>query len=258
MTLLRLTKPGAMGDRKNTVVDCLVLHTTCCPDLPRLASAVQGVKLVSRARKAGNIRPSDLDLVEIGFQHGDTLSDSLALCLINSANESRSASWHFCVSSSVPAGSDRCEVVEYVPPERQAHHVGPIGKPTNRRSIGIECCYPGGLSRRFAPTESDALKWFSSRGWGSCGVDLLPCPDGVKRWFAPQPVLQKIALTSLCADLCKRFPTINAICSHYLFAPTKRIDPDPPIDLAELRDRLKELTGRTYRDKPNGPPRRTP
>lgn len=254
-TPLFVKKQGATAPRKGTTIDTIVVHYTATQDLSRLASPERGVVLCDRAAKAGNLDRVQLASLRERYAKGECrgASDAAMLCLINSANATRTASWHYCIGSSrdLPYTID-AEVVEYVRPELQAHHVGALGLRTNLRSIGIECCYPGPAPRSLCPTVSLATAWYAKRGWADNPIFRRNGPNGLWYYWAPQPFIQSEALRFICLSLCEQFQTINAICSHNLFAPTKRIDPDPPIGLEELRRFLSNTLSRPFYEKPQG------
>lgn len=254
-TPLFLKKPGALAMRRDTTIDTIVVHYTATQDLSPISFPERGVVLCDRAAKAGNLDRVQLASLRRRYAEGSCIgaSDAAMLCLINSANKARTASWHYCIGSKSDLGyTIDAEVIEYVPPELQAHHVGALNLRTNRRSIGIECCYPGPAPRRECPTVALATAWYAKRGWETSPIFRRKDPTGLWRYWAPQPFVQAAALRFVCLSLCAEFPTINAICSHHLFAPKKRIDPDPPIDLAELRRFLSNLFSRPFYDKPQG------
>jgi N-acetyl-anhydromuramyl-L-alanine amidase AmpD len=233
------------------VIDTIVVHYTATEGLPRLSSSARGLVLCDRARKAKNLDRLSIDFLAKRYMGGKAMSDAAALCLINSANNKRTASWHYCIASLEDEVGKGVEVVEYVDPNVQAHHVGALGLPTNLRSVGIECCYPGPAPRPECPTQSLAASWYDQRGWGR-EVLRSKRPDGLWRYWALQPEAQLEALRFICLSLCCAYPTINAICSHHLFAPKKRIDPDPPISLEELRHWLSVRLAREFFDRPQG------
>jgi N-acetyl-anhydromuramyl-L-alanine amidase AmpD len=149
--------------------------------------------------------------------------------------------------------AEAIDVVEFVPPELQAHHIGDLGKTTNRRSIGIENMYPCALSKG-KYTENEAIAYYENIGWPK--PELKKGSDGAKYWYTPVSEESLIALEDLCVDLVMRFPRIYWIGSHFQFC-SERIDPDPPIDLALLRKNVTARTGRELADKPKGQPKVT-
>lgn len=250
-------KPGATAPRKpGVVLDTIVVHYTATPDLtPASYNREANLALIGRAFRNGGIGRATAATLNGDYVNGRSMSDAVRLCLINAANKTRTASWHFCVSS---ARGPMPEVVTYVPPSLQAHHVGALNLPTNSRSIGIEIVHPGPVPRREPPKATkwgDAQKardWYSRIGWRG-EVSFPVCPDGVRRWFMPGAVLCLRTVEQLVVRLCLEHPTINCIASHHLFSPKKRIDPDPPFDLKALRNLVALKTGREYTDRPTKP-----
>lgn len=241
--------------RGGKAVDTLVLHYTSTEGLSRTSDGPHGLRLIKRSSEAHGISAAELGGLARRYEGGARCTDAAMLCLINSANQTRAASWHYCIASmpeivAPPLGrASGVEIVKYVDPGNQAHHVGALGLSTNLRSIGIECCYPGPAPRKECRSLMEAVVWYSARGWKGA-VSQMRGPDDVLRYYHEQPKEQLEALRSLCLMLCDQFKSIVAICSHYKFAPKKRIDPDPPINLAELRSWLSARLGRAIVDRP--------
>ena len=247
MTRLWTQEPDTFAPRGKTPIDTIVVHYTATAGLARVSSATRGSVLAQRARAKGYLWPEHLGLVLGRFNRGFNCSDALALCMIAGTNDRR-ASWHYCVASKPEDdGCEDCEIVEYVPTAVQAHHVGALGLRTNKRSIGIECVYPGSVSHR--KSQAEAIAFYRPTGWTGA-IEKLPGPDGVKRWYVEPDQIQVDTLTSLVSSLCRQYATITAICSHYLFAPSKRTDPDPPYDLVKLREVVGEAVGRPMAARP--------
>lgn len=252
MSVLRVTKlwslePGTTAPRGIVPIDTVVVHYTATESLQRVSTAARGLFLAKRAQARKWLEPAHVNAVLDSFNIGDRCSDALALCLIAGTLE-RKASWHYCVASKPEyAGYSSCEVVEYVQPLLQAHHVGALGLRTNLRSIGIECVYPGAVSHRNTREEAEAI--YRGSGWDGDVVKLRG-PDGVRRWYVLPDQIQVDTLTALVVRLCNNYPTISAICSHHLFAPTKRTDPDPPYNLDVLRSVVGATVGRPMAAKP--------
>lgn len=57
------------------------------------------------------------------------------------------------------------------------------------------------------------------------------------KWWAPYSLLQVVAVTKLCTELCKRYPTITPerIVGHEDVAPGRKNDPGPLLDIQEIR-----------------------
>lgn len=260
MRLIKLPtcEVNTSASRNNTIIDGIVVHLT--------ATEIKRVTIIRNEddrKYIGSLVKRALDLPGITKEQynfimqtyvkiGCEISDALRLC-IQAAGLPRSASWHYCVASRKCSFyvAEAIDVVEFVPPELQAHHIGDLGKPTNRRSIGIENMYPCALSKG-KHTENEAIAYYENIGWPK--PELKKGPDGAKYWYTPMNEYSLETLEDLCADLINRFPTIYWIGSHFQFC-TERIDPDPPIDLALLRKNVTARTGRELVSKPKGPPK---
>lgn len=240
--------PRRPPDRDPTVV---VLHYTACPDLPRLIPAGRTRSLIDRASRAGTVSDHDAvgaRLVCDSFVSGG-VPDAIAQGAIAAASP-REACGHFYVASlgamlRPSVGINQVPVVEFVEPNRVAHHCGPLSGWVNRHSIGIEVCYPGPAPRKTCRTERQAREWFEARGWYPPSTwPPLPCADGARRWFAPFPPQVIGVVVGLIADLCIYYGSIDRVCAHSTFAPTKRIDPDPPLDLGRIAMDASDIVGR--------------
>ena len=250
----------------------VVVHYTACADLPRWMSATRTKQLIRRALDAGNVetlQAKEASLVadaflQVASPNGPTaqVPDAIGQAAIAAASPREACAHYFVASCSKPLKDRSREsaalaltlppprnvvpVVEFVDPSRIAHHVGPLAGWTNRHSIGIEVCYPGPAPRKECKTQDQARAWFERRGW------FVPetwarevCLDGLSRWFAPLPEEVYRVVVGLVADLALSFPSISHVCSHYTFAPRKRINPDPPLSLHELVLDAGRLCGRT-------------
>jgi hypothetical protein len=249
---------GASGPRPpGKAVDTLVIHTTDTMGMSRWTSFATMMKYIKWAEDHDDgIDHETATRLREFISGGKEMPDGLRLCTTASYTPAET-SWHYCVSS-VTQATLVC-VGEMVPPELQAHHIGPICPTgnTNKRSIGIENCYPGAVATAPNPKRPqdpwarnivEAKTIYHGWGWEDDPV-LLPDPNGKNRWYVPYPETSFLALRDLCIDLCKRFP-IAAICNHWQFAKSKRIDPDPPISLVRLRDEVGKAVGRTLQDMP--------
>jgi hypothetical protein len=253
--------------RNNTVIDGIICHTTDTNGLKRITIIRNEDdkkyigSLVKRALDLPGVTKEQYDFLMFEYvQVGSEISDALRLC-IQAAGLERKASWHYCVASkktkfplnrsdTYPGVVDT-DVIEFVPPELQAHHVGALGKPTNRRSIGIENMYPCALSKG-KYSENEAISYYENIGWPK--PELKKGPDGAKYWYTPIEQDSFRALEDLCVELIEKFPTIYWIGSHFQFC-KDRIDPDPPIDLALLRKNVSARMGKVLVDKPTGSPK---
>ncbi len=259
---------GASRPRRpsDPTIDTVVLHYTACADLPRRCAADQANYLVDRALRAEGVVFGEANQMRraIGSMLDDRVPDSIAQSAI-SCYSKREAIAHYFVASTtatvrvsefgppvnafVEQGIRNDDVVvpvvETVAIDRVAHHVGPLTGNTNRRSIGIEVCYPGPAPRRTCRTELQAREWFRARGWSVPDVwSREVCLDGVWRWFAPLPYWTFNAVVGLVADICLRVPTIRHVCTHWTFAPAKRIDCDPPLSVTAVTLEVVEIIGR--------------
>jgi hypothetical protein len=268
MRLIKLPtcETDTSAPRNNTVIDGIIVHTTDTGPLKRVTTIRNDDdkkyvgSLVKRALDLPGITKAQYNFLMSEYvQVGVEISDALRLC-IQAAGLPRRASWHYCVASQKCIGREvfmsrhdalNIDIVEFVPPELQAHHIGELGKPTNRRSIGIENMYPCALSKG-KYNENEAIAYYENIGWPK--PELKRGPDGAKYWYTPVNEDSLLALEDLCVNLVNRFPTIYWIGSHFQFC-TERIDPDPPIDLALLRKNVTARTGRELIDKPRGAPK---
>jgi len=267
---LHTCEKDTFGSR-DAIVDGIVIHTTDTGALARKTvirtenDFAYMKKIVDRAVKLPGLTQDQADyLLKNHIFIEAEISDALRLC-IQAAGLPRKASWHYCIASRTTEfscnrrfpwslTSKKCEVdvVEFIDPVvNQAHHVGDIGKRTNRRSIGIECVYPGALSKKLSKNE--AIIEYENMRWEA--PSLLQGPDKVKRWYAPLSQESIEALEDLCVDLIAKFP-IYWIGSHFTFC-KDRIDPDPPVDLSILRNNVFAKTNRKLNYKPTGPPKKT-
>lgn len=248
---------GTFAPRNGTIPDGILIHTTECAGFPRLTSvhspdALAFVRRIcDRAVALPGLKREQADTVTAMAQVDGCISDALRLC-VQAAGLPRTASWHYCVASKPLVPDGAVDVVEYVSPTLQAHHCGSLGLSVNRRSIGIECCYPGSLSKRIPVQEAEGIY----EGWGWPKPEIQTGPDKVKRWYTPMHPAAFEALVALCVRLVQRFPGIYWIGGHYQFAPSKRIDPDPPVSLQVLRAMVEKQTGRPLVSKPRGAPKR--
>lgn len=252
-TILRTCEAGTFASRNKTKIDGIVIHTT--------ATTVKRItkiddednrkyigNIIKRAYNLPGITKEQYDFLMERNKIGSQFSDALRLC-IQAAGLPRSASWHYCVSSKkcLINSTEDIEVVEFVMPELQAHHVGELGKPINKRSIGIENMYPPALPKsKF--TENEAILYFENIGWEA--PTIMNGPDGAKYWYAPINQDALNALEDLCVELVTKFTDIYWIGSHFQFSKKNRIDPDPPINLKLLREKVSSRTNRKILDKP--------
>ena len=256
--LLPTCEKDTYASRNNTIVDGLCLHTTDTSGLKRVTTIrneddkkYMG-SLVKRALDLPGITKQQYDmLMDRYVTTGQEISDALRLC-IQAAGLPRRASWHYIVASKKTMYMPMTDVVEFVPPEFQAHHVGDLGKPVNRRSIGIENIYPCALLKN-KYSENEATAFYENIGWPK--PELKKGPDGAKYWYTPIEQDSFQALEDLCVELVNKFPIVW-IGSHFQFS-HDRIDQDPPIDLVLLRKNVTVRTGRELIDKPKGPPKIT-
>lgn len=256
---------GTFAPRNNTIIDGIVIHTTATT-VKRITKIRNNEdkkyidSLVKRALDLPGITKEQHDsLIKNFTQVGMEVSDALRLC-IQAAGLQRQASWNYCVASKKcigshwnesPADVSEIEVIEFVPPEFQAHHVGNLGKPTNRRSIGIENMYPPALLKG-QYSENEAVAYFENIGWPK--PYLARGPDKAKYWYTPINQDALDALEDLCVELVLKFKDIYWIGSHTQFC-NDRIDPDPPIDLMLLRKNVSARTNRELIEKPKGSPK---
>lgn len=247
-------------------IDTVVLHYTACADLPRSLGTDRSIFLVERCLKKDRA-PAE----EVGFMlravesmENDSVPDSIAQAAISCYSEREAIAHYFVASTTatvrarlsvptVPAFVEQgiqnddvvVPVVETVAIDRVAHHVGPLTGNTNRRSIGIEVCYPGPAPLKTCRTEAQAREWFRARGWSVPDVwSREVCLDGVSRWFVPLPYWTFSAVVGLVADLCLRVPTIRHVCPHWTFSPMKRIDCDPPLSVKSVTADVVAIIGR--------------
>lgn len=264
-------EPGASCPRreKDGPIDTIVLHYTACANLPRMLTADKTLALIERARRLRTVcngHALEASAVARGFavsefnvQTNRWVPESVAQAAISCASPREAIAHYFVASIPGPLPAHPTDyfvlkgivkpdevvpIAETVPPTRIAHHVGPLTGNTNRRSIGIEVCYPGPAPRRECKTEQQAREWFESRGW-KCPKTWSRevCLDGLPRWFAPVDPQVFDVVVGLIADLRLAFPTIRHLCSHYLFSPRSRIDPDPPLSLSLIAAEVREITG---------------
>lgn len=232
MRLLKIhsIEPETTGPRTARVSE-LVIHTTDTGALRRYSTdKAWNLRRIEAAIEFHGITRETADRLRALYADGRPMSDAAALCLIAASNPRR-ASWHYAVASMPEPGQSEAEVVEFVPPVMQAHHVGPIGGATNNRSVGIECLAPGAIPKTYS--QADATEWFRAKGWAP--PKLLAGPDGVRRWYTPQDETQYQALLELGRNLRVQFPGIRRVEGHHKYAPSRRIDPDPPVSLVRLR-----------------------
>lgn len=245
---------GEWAPRRNAVeVDTIVVHYTATQGLQRRVGASGFLRRLDSAVRDGHVDPAEAAALraEIEASGAAYVPDALSLCL-TAAVSKVARGWNYCIASRDAEGEgegSRLVVVEFVSPELAAHHVGaPTGR-TCQRSVGIEVCYPGPAPAGHRGSYEAAAAWFAALGWREMHPVKLPCPDGVKRWFAAIPDTVYGALIELCLGICRAFP-IRAVCNHHQFSPRHRIDPDPPISLDLLRERLRDETGREYLARP--------
>lgn len=259
---------NTFASRNGTIIDGLVVHTTNTGGLKRITTIRNDndKKFFEKiAKRALDLPGINIDLYKSFLKEylvqDAEIPDALRLCL-QAAGLERSASWHYCVASKkTSATKDQIkngvlrtkdiDVIEFVPPEFQAHHVGDLGKPTNRRSIGIENMYPPALLKG-QYSENEAVAYFENIGWPK--PYLAKGPDKAKYWYTPIDQDALDALEDLCVELVLKFKDIYWIGSHTQFC-SDRIDPDPPIDLALLRKNVSTRTNRELIEKPKGSPK---
>jgi N-acetyl-anhydromuramyl-L-alanine amidase AmpD len=256
--------PRPPGHESPTIV---VLHYTACADLPRTMTDTRTATLITRALNAKAVDPAEaIEAVRaarsfLGDPGAKQVPDAIGQAAIAAASP-REACAHYYVASiprpldsrsrdsaalalTLPPPQLVVPVVEFVKPTRQAHHVGALNLWTNTRSIGIEVCYPGPAPRKECKDEEHARAWFSARGWPVPPTwSKQVCLDGLSRWFAPLPDQVVAVVKSLVGDLCLSFPTIRWVCSHWTFAPKKRIDPDPPLSVRDVATAAGAICGR--------------
>ncbi len=233
MQLLRIhsIEPDTVADREGHKVETIVVHTTDTGALRRCSTdRAWNLERIDRAESFGGISHDTSRSLRARYAGGAAMSDAVILCLIAASNPRRS-SWNYAVASARCPGARELEVVEFVPPTMQAHHLGRLDNPASLRSIGIENLYPGDF--RASLPEADARARYAAMGWPA--PYAARGPDGVLRWYTPQPDAQYAALVELCRSLRRLFPSIAKIEGHEVYAPSKRIDPDPPVSLARLR-----------------------
>jgi N-acetyl-anhydromuramyl-L-alanine amidase AmpD len=244
---------GAFGPRpKNQVIDTIVVHYTDTGPLRRFSNDFEyNKKRIDNAFKVKGIDEETRDRLYDEFCNPrviNTMSDGTIMALI-AASTPNEACAHYYISSYpiIPVGYDKpqIDVVLFVPESKQAHHIGPIGGRTNKRSIGIEMVYYGAV-RGSVPKE-EVENMYGMAGWID-GIDKLKDPRGSLKWFARPRKESVEELTKLCIDICKRHP-IKAICQHTIFC-DDRTDPDPPYDLIKLREKVSKAIGRELKDKP--------
>lgn len=255
--ILHSCEKGTSAPRKGTTVDTIVVHYTATGGVTRVTSVVTPAeetfirRILERAVKLPGLTRQQADSMWSMIEGEGEVSDAVRLAIQNAGLPAEALAHYWIASEAFNSYRHVLDVVESVDPTLQAHHCGPLDKPTNRRSIGIECVYPGPLPGK--TPKNEAIRTFENWGWPA--PELLKDCNGVRRWYAAADPDQNAALVHLCTKLCKRFPKINAIVPHYTIAPTKRIDPDPPYYLADLRKFVSEAVGRKMYDKPQGPPR---
>lgn len=265
-------EPGASAPRreKDGPIDTIILHYTACSNLPRMFTAEKTIALIERARRARTVgTPDALEAIAVarsfavsprGVVIDPWVPESIAQAAISCASP-REAIAHYFVASTpgiTPAHptdyfvlrgivkqDEIVPIAETVHPSRIAHHVGPLTGNTNRRSIGIEVCYPGPAPRRQCKTEQSAREWFAARRWKCPDTwSREVCLDGLLRWFAPVDPQVFDVVVGLIADLCVAYATIRHLCSHHTFSPNSRIDPDPPLSLRRITPQVEALVGR--------------
>lgn len=248
---LHTCEKDTFGSREGTDVDGIVVHTTDCAGFPR-ATSVKTPKEISflkricdRAVDLPGLKKEQASYVCDLASADGSISDSLRLC-VQAAGLPRTASWNYCVGSQAMESTGTVDIVEFIPPDLQAHHCGSLGGSVNKRSVGIENCYPGALSKRLTEAEATAIY----EDWGWPAPSLLVGPDGVRRWYSPMEGMAFGALVALCTSLVRRYPKMYWIAPHNLFAPNRRIDPDPPVDLDRLRSLVSQVTGRQLATSP--------
>jgi len=263
---------GTFASRNNTIIDGIVVHTTATT-VKRVTKIRNSEdkkyidSLIKRALDLPGIAKKQYDYLTTIYNIGTEMSDALRLC-IQAAGLPRRASWHYCIGSTktkrynvvaIEAGKEieqeviDTDVIEFVSPELQAHHIGDLGKPTNRRSIGIENMYPPALLIK-GNSENEAIAYFENIGWPK--PEMKRGPDKAKYWYTPMSEEQLLALEDLCVELVLKFKDIYWIGSHFQFC-ADRIDPDPPINLALLRKNVTARTGRELIASPKGYPKVT-
>jgi len=262
MRLLKFNtiEKGTFGPRHKKV-DGLVIHYTAT-SLPRITSyrTSQEVKyfnsLINRALLLPGLDKQVAANLQLIFDKDQEISDGMRLC-IQAAGLPRQASWHYIVSS-LPIGvyNDSlmicdgtkvdADVVEFVNPQFQSHHVGNLNTKTNERSIGIENCLPQPLFKTVS--ENEARCHFENLGWHD--IALLKGPDGTKYWYPIPNQFQMNGLFDACEYAIKQYPDdIYWIGGHVLFS-RDRIDPDPPFNLNIVREEMKKRFGKEFKPKP--------
>lgn len=233
----------------------VMLHYTACPDLPRTLPLSTTAKYIDRARVAKKVfddeaRAAVQAAAALNLPPGDGVPDAIAQAAV-AAYSPREACAHYYVASCrhgdiVHPGE--IPVVEFVSPDRVAHHCGPLTGWWNRHTVGIEVCYPGPVPRKDGKTEASAREWYERRAWYTPPAwSREKCSDGVSRWFAPIGDALFWVIEGLIADLCLAYPTICHLVSHSYVAPSKRIDPDPPLSLPRIAHNVQVLMGRQLR-----------
>ncbi len=265
-------EPGASAPRreKDGPIDTIVLHYTACANLPRMLTADKTIALIKSARRRGMVSEvhaleaiavvKGFDVTAYRSMMDRWVPESVAQAAISCASP-REAIAHYFVASmpgitlthptdyfvlrGIVKPDEVVPIAETVHPSRIAHHVGPLTGNTNRRSIGIEVCYPGPAPRRQCKTEQSARDWFGARGWECPETwSRLVCLDGLSRWFATVDQQVFDVVVGLIADLCTSYTTIRHLCSHHVFSPNSRIDPDPPLSLRRIAHEVEVVTGR--------------
>jgi N-acetyl-anhydromuramyl-L-alanine amidase AmpD len=252
--------PRPPGHESPTIV---VLHYTACADLPRTMTEWRTAHLIQKALSAKCVEPFEAGEATAAAQSflDGQVPDAIGQAAIAAASPREACAHYYVASCARPLDSRSRDsaalaltlpppqlvvpVIEFVKPTRQAHHVGALNLWTNARSIGIEVCYPGPAPRKECRDEEHARAWYSARGWPVPATwSKQVCLDGLSRWFAPLPDQVVAVVKALVGDLCLSFPTIRWVCSHWTFAPKKRIDPDPPLSVREVATAAGAICGR--------------
>ena len=246
-------EPGASRDRRvgEKAPIAVMLHYTACPDLPRRIPLDRTVRLIGKALRGGFVSQDDANeaAAQANGLSGPAggVPDAVAQAAIAAASP-REACGHYYVASCRPGGIEdpgKFPVVEFVASDRVAHHCGPLTGWWNRHTVGIEVCYPGPAPRKTCRTTEQAREWFERRGWYVPPTWVRErCSDGITRWFAPTGAALRGVVVGLVADLCLAYPTIRHLVAHSYAAPSKRIDPDPPLSLRSIAHDAEAITGR--------------
>lgn len=187
--------------------------------------------------KAGRDKP--VSAIILHFTGGATLEGSVRWF----QNKLAKVSAHYVV------GRDG-NIVQMVLEQDTAWHAGRsllYGDPAvNSMSVGIEIVNWGELKKvgdEFfcwpakdpnapigSPDREEYTRPYSSATFGTPKFDK-------GKWWAPYSLLQTVAVTKLCAEVCKRYPLITPerIVGHEDVAPGRKNDPGPLLNIDEIR-----------------------